>query len=123
MPPLRRMIDCLPSASARQITAHSLNAIREAASIAVRNILLAPLRARPAAMHRAFSMSQECHQYLKSDQYDHHDFEQLGPIGCRLIGKHTIHSLDHFERPLNAPLPFVEMEARRQDAIDAGQIL
>ena len=67
-------------------------------------------------------MNQRQHHF-HDDQDHYHELQHLRPVGSGLIGQDLINTLDHFQLSLDAVLPIVEVKARGQLAVDAGQVL
>src|SRR5262249_3614111 len=76
-----------------------------------------PEHARPC------SMAKHRKQDLGEDEKDHDEFQELSPEMGSMIRDRTVNGLDHFQFALDATLPFFEVEAGGEQAVDAGEVL
>ena len=62
-------------------------------------------------------MPHEGHYNFSKDQQNEDDFQNLGAIGCGLVGDHPIRTLNHFQRSSNTLFPLFEMKALGEQAV------
>src|SRR5262249_25938925 len=74
-----------------------------------------PTRRRP--LLPSPSMAEHGQQHLQENQENDDQLHKLHAEADGLIGNHSVDALDHFELAMNAALPFAQMEARGQQAI------
>ena len=69
------------------------------------------------------SMPPDSQHDFDKDEKDDDDFKELSPIGVGLVGDNLVNTFHDFQFSLDALLPFFEVEASGQQAINAGKIL
>src|SRR4051812_10214649 len=69
------------------------------------------------------SVFKQCQQDLDQDEHHDDDLEELRPERLALVGQHLVDAFDDLQLTLDAALPLAEVEARRQQAVRAGEVL
>src|SRR5262249_45465357 len=66
---------------------------------------------------------KQCQHHLEHDEHDDNNFHELGAVAVGLVRQHLVHPLGRLQLALDVALPLPQVEARRQQPVDAGQVL